>query len=180
MKRIVLGTLSLALALALAAVELAAAAVPPLTGPNAPPPNIAELTLPTGRLAYVSASARAAGFIDLDHVDHGADGIVTGVLLRIYDPGIPSRGMVAVQTVARMRWFCSKHVSQELGVQAFDEDGALVIWLPPDSPEPVRPNTGSELLARFLCEGAELPAGDVLTGHANALSEGRRLLRAAR
>lgn len=145
-----------------------------------PPPEIGRLTLPSGRLQLLNATEKAAGFVVLDSVAHPKAGEATVVLYRVYDPGLPAMGKVAVQIVSRERFDCAGGVHQALGAQAFDARGNLVIWTPADQPKPVPAGTGYDYLAKFACDGQALPEPVVFTGYAEALAAAHQMIEAER
>lgn len=161
-------------AVALAAGEAGAQAkrVPP------PPAALAGLTPPTGTLQLVGLSAKMAVFLDRSRTR--TEGGITEVwALQVFDP--PYRGGYGdvVTNVTRGRLDCGKDTYASLGTRAYDEGGALTLWLDPEPAQPMETNSPEWLTAQVVCRDGMSPFPPV-EGRAAAVAQARELMRKAR
>ena len=150
------------------AIAGAAAAEPTKDDMPAPSPAIAQLKLPDGPLLGVSGNERHANFIETDQTSRHND-LVEVTIFIVYTPGLPMRGHLASQMVRRERYDCAKRTQTELGAQAFDDAGRLVMWLPAYPPENIREGAAEDYVAKVVCDGVSLPPTNTVIGHAAAM-----------
>lgn len=125
------------------------------------PPEIAALTLPTGKLIPLSGSPRQLTFEDVERSEFTSSGGIV-VSYDVPNPPFPTDLGPAVQTVRSFRVDCASQTIQRLGSMEYGRDGGVVMWLPPDDPEPIKGNGFAEGHFMLVCEGARPPAAEVV------------------
>jgi hypothetical protein len=171
----VLKTLLVTAGLLAGAAQANASTFPALTGELAPPPAIASLHLPDGRLQPVAIGKTSSLFVAVDQVKKTGEQTLEAVLYQVFEPGLEARGLRAVQIVSRQRVDCQHWTHEDLGAQAFTDKGELALWTSPDPAETIKDSSTDDLVAGFLCGLQRVPVTPV-SGHAAALELGRELI----
>lgn len=137
-----------------------APAPPPLTPP------------PEGRLQLVSGNDVAATFLDLERIERRGAHVEFWILQIPAQPyALTSNALRAdwvVQTVQRGSIDCGARLHTHLSLESFNAAGERVVWLPRFPAEPIEARSAHDFVAGVLCDGVELPASNIVIGHAVA------------
>ena len=132
--------------------------------------------LPEGRLQLVSGNPSAVYFVDLDRLSKSGD-IADIWIYQVLDPGFYVGGKQVVQIVSHERIDCLKRHRHGIGQASFDGAGKVLVTMPAEDLGAVLSGRPHDFIARYVCDGLELPAENIVTGHAEAFRQGRILIR---
>ena len=140
-----------------------------------PPPTLADLSLPNGRLGGVGGQPGRAAFIDLDHVSRDNDGVAARIFW-VYAPGSVPDNPTVTQLNEQIQFNCRDGSYLDLGGLAYDASDTLVIWLPRlVEVHSAPPSSTYGTLSKLLCASESVPTANIVVGHTAAVSAGQRM-----
>lgn len=159
--------LALVAALALLAPGLTAPAAPSALklapGVKPPPPSIARVTLPTGRLQAVAMSPDSGYFIDLERTGARQGDDVDLWLYVVMAKPVEMGGKTYASVMGETTLHCEDQANTDVGVIFYDEADQAIAWLAPNGRRDNTKGSIIDLAARALCAG-EVLEGETVVG----------------